>query len=127
MIKVSNLEHFVLTISDIDKTVAFYADILEFDVVRFGENRTALVFGKSKINLHLQGKEIAPHAKNPTLGSADLCFIVENPLTEVVEHLQKHHIPVESGIVPRTGACGPIESLYLRDPDGNLIELSRYL
>jgi catechol 2,3-dioxygenase-like lactoylglutathione lyase family enzyme len=127
MICVSSLDHWVLTVRDLAATCRFYADILGMEVIQFGEGRLALAFGHQKINLHQVGQEFSPHAQHPTPGSADVCLIVETPLVEVMEFLQQQGIPVELGIVTRTGATGAIASLYLRDPDGNLIELSNPL
>jgi catechol 2,3-dioxygenase-like lactoylglutathione lyase family enzyme len=121
------LDHFVLTVNNIEKTVDFYTRVLGMQQVIFGTGRKALQFGSQKINLHEAGREFEPKAKHPIPGSADLCFIVEQELLDIIEHLKQHNIAVEDGIVSRTGAMGPIESIYLRDPDGNLIELSRYL
>ena len=121
--RVRSLDHLVLTVADIPATVAFY-QALGMTALTFGEGRTALAFGDQKINLHQAGAEIAPHAAAPTRGSADLCFIVDTPPDALLAHLAAQGIEVELGPVPRTGAVGPIVSVYLRDPDGNLIELS---
>ena len=123
---INRLDHLVLTVKDIDKTIEFYTRVLEMKEVTFGQDRKALVFGRQKINLHEAGKEFEPKAKHPLSGSADLCFIVDLDLEEVQRHLEKLSVPVEEGIVLKTGAMGKIHSLYIRDPDGNLIELSRY-
>ncbi|TDQ59608.1 catechol 2,3-dioxygenase-like lactoylglutathione lyase family enzyme [Mesocricetibacter intestinalis] len=127
MISISHLDHLVLTVADIQRTRDFYCGVLGFKAITFGQNRTALLFGRQKINLHLQGKEISPHARSPLAGSADLCFITHTPLEEVMAHLQAHSVIPETGIVERSGAMGKMLSLYVRDPDGNLIELSRYI
>ena len=95
------------------------------EVVSFGDDRKALVFGDQKINLHERGKEISPHALRPTPGSADLCFITEVPIEQVIEVLRENGVECESP-VERTGACGPITSIYFKDPDGNLLEVSNY-
>ena len=121
--RVRALDHLVLTVADIDATVAFYR-ALGMQRVTFGEGRTALSFGTQKINLHPRGAEIAPHTAAPTPGSADLCFLVDGDIEALTAHLRHHNLAVELGPVPRTGATGPITSVYLRDPDGNLIELS---
>lgn len=121
---IDRLDHLVLTVRDVDATCAFYSRVLGMEAVVFGANRRALVFGRQKINLHSAGAPIAPHAASPTPGSADLCFISRTPLTEVVTHFQREGVAVELGPVPRTGALGPILSVYFRDPDGNLIEVS---
>jgi catechol 2,3-dioxygenase-like lactoylglutathione lyase family enzyme len=118
------LDHLVLTVRDVAVTVEFYVQVLGMESVTFGGDRMALRFGREKINLHQAGHEIEPKAKNVQRGSADLCFLTETPLSEVIRHLEKCGVSVELGPVPRTGAESPIESVYIRDPDGNLIELS---
>ena len=127
MISVERLDHLVLTVKDITLTCDFYSRVLGMQVVTFGEGRRALFFGQQKINLHQAGQEFEPKAEKPTMGSADLCFITQVPLNDVVEHLNSCGVEIIEGPVPRTGAIGPIESVYFRDPDLNLIELSVYL
>lgn len=122
-LRVRALDHLVLTVADIEATVAFY-EALGMTWVRFGEGRVALAFGAQKINLHRAGAEIAPHAAHPRPGSADLCFLVEGDVADLSAHLSAAGLAVELGPVPRTGAQGPLTSVYLRDPDGNLVELS---
>ncbi|MBD2460107.1 VOC family protein [Oscillatoria sp. FACHB-1407] len=122
--QIDRLDHLVLTVQDIPTTCDFYTRVLGLQVVTFGDNRTALQFGRQKINLHQVSKEFEPKALHPTPGSADLCFITTTPLKQVVEHLQALGIAIEEGIVTRTGALGAIASLYIRDPDGNLLEIS---
>ena len=122
-LRVRALDHLVLTVTDIEATVAFY-EALGMTRVRFGEGRVALAFGGQKINLHQAGAEIAPHAAHPRPGSADLCFLVEGDVAGLSAHLAEAGLSVELGPVPRTGAQGPLTSVYLRDPDGNLVELS---
>lgn len=124
--KIKNIDHLVLTVADIEKTVDFYTSILGFEVVTFGENRKALTFGNQKINLHQKGKEFEPKAEHPTCGSADLCFISETHIYEVLQELKEKNIEIIEGIVERTGALGKIQSVYFRDPDLNLIEISNY-
>ena len=128
MPKVSALDHLVLTVADIDVTTAFYQTVLgmqsEVFQVADGSNRTALCFGRHKINLHPKGGEFDPKAAHPTPGSADLCFLTETPLSDWQRHLAGLRIGIEGGPVRRTGATGPIRSIYLRDPDGNLIEIA---
>lgn len=124
--KISNIDHLVLTVADIDKTIDFYTNILGFEVVTFGDNRKALTFGNQKINLHKKGEEFEPKAENPTTGSADLCFISETDVDDVLEELKHKNIEIIEGVVERTGALGKIKSLYFRDPDLNLIEISNY-
>lgn len=126
MVTINRLDHFVLTVKDINKTVDFYTNILGMEKEVFKGSRIALKFGNQKINLHQLGKEFEPKAFNVKEGSADLCFIIENSLDEVVSFLTSNGIKIEEGIVERTGALGPIKSIYLRDPDMNLIELSVY-
>lgn len=125
--QIKSLDHFVLTVRDIDVTCRFYSSVLGMEVQTFGESRKALQFGQQKINLHVYGREFEPKALKPTPGSADLCFITETPLKQVIEHLEKNNVPVSEGPVSRTGAVGKILSVYFRDPDGNLIEVSNYL
>ncbi|WP_316434424.1 VOC family protein [Leptolyngbya sp. NK1-12] len=123
---IDRIDHLVLTVRDIQATCAFYVTVLGMEVVTFGENRKALQFGQQKLNLHQAGQEFEPKAAHPTVGSADLCFITQTPLSQVIEHIQACRVMLETGIVPRTGALGPMDSIYLRDPDGNLIEISNY-
>ncbi|ENW08577.1 VOC family protein [Acinetobacter beijerinckii] len=125
--KVSHLDHLVLTVADIEISCQFYQSALNFEVITFGENRKALKFGNQKINLHQVGKEFEPKALHPTAGSADLCFIAETSLEEVIAHLQTQNIDIVEGPIERTGAMGKILSIYLRDPDQNLIEIANYL
>lgn len=124
--KISNIDHLALTVADIDKTIDFYNNILGFEVVTFGDNRKALTFGNQKINLHQKGKEFEPKAEHPTTGSADLCFISETDIDDVLEELKQKNIEIIEGVVERTGAIGKIKSVYFRDPDLNLIEISNY-
>jgi len=123
---IDRLDHLVLTVKDIDTTCAFYRRVLGMQVITFGNGRRALAFGSQKINLHQQGKEFEPKAGSPTPGSADLCFITSVPLPEVLAHLRSSGVPVIEGPVKQTGAIGPIVSLYFRDPDMNLIEVSNH-
>ncbi|BCJ90726.1 virulence protein [Terrihabitans soli] len=122
--RVLRLDHLVLTVASIPATSAFYAG-LGFQPVTFGDGRTALAFGDQKINLHELEGPYHPKAARPTLGAADLCFIVRS-LEETAEKIAASGIAVEEGPVARTGAIGPITSIYVRDPDGNLIEFSEY-
>ena len=119
------LDHLVLTVADLDATLGFYVGVLGAQDVRFGEGRRAVRFGDQKINLHVAGEELRPHATSPTPGSADLCFVVTD-LDDVRGRLARHGVPVEEGPVGRTGAVGELTSVYVRDPDGNLVELSTY-
>lgn len=125
--KISHLDHLVLTVADIENTCNFYQTVLGFEVITFKGDRKALKFGHQKINLHQLGKEFEPKALQPTSGSADLCFISDTPISEVVGHLNQLNIQIEEGPVERTGAMHPILSVYIRDPDQNLIEISNIL
>ena len=124
--RVNRFDHVVLTVASIDATVDFYTRVLGMAAVTFGDGRTALRFGNSKINLHQAGHEFEPKARCPTPGSMDLCFIVDDPIEDVPGQLAAAGVAIEEGPVARTGATGEIVSCYLRDPDGNLIELSNY-
>lgn len=124
--KINRLDHLVLTVTDLQRTCDFYKRILGMEVVTFGDGRKALAFGNQKINLHEKGKEFEPKAQFPLPGSADLCFIADTPVEEVYRELEAQQIPIIEGIVDRTGATGKIRSVYFRDPDSNLIEVSNY-
>ena len=125
--QIDRLDHLVLTVQNIEATCEFYCRVLGMELIKFGNDRKALKFGNQKINLHQVGKEFAPKALCPTPGSADLCLMTTTPLSEVIQHLASYQIPIEEGIVQRTGATGSIASVYVRDPDGNLIEISNQL
>ena len=124
--KIHMLDHLVLTVKDIQATVNFYVSVLGMEREEFGAGRLALKYGNQKINLHQAGKEFEPKADRPTPGSADLCFITEVPLEKAMEHVQSKGVKIIEGPVARTGAIGPINSFYFRDPDMNLIEISNY-
>ena len=124
--QIVSLDHLVLTVRDVAATCAFYQRVLGMQPITFGEGRQALAFGRQKINLHQAGHEFEPKAERPTPGSADLCLVSELPLAEVIEHLRRENVPVVSGPVARTGALGPMQSVYFRDPDGNLLEVASY-
>jgi catechol 2,3-dioxygenase-like lactoylglutathione lyase family enzyme len=124
--KIDRLDHLVLTVKSIAATCEFYAKVLGMDILTFGDNRRALAFGSQKINLHEFGKEVEPKAHRPTPGSADLCFLTSTPIKDVIEHLHRCGVQILEGPVKRTGARGQIESVYFRDPDLNLIEVSNY-
>lgn len=124
---ITSLGHLVLTVRCLDTSSDFYCRVLGMREVRFGEGRRALAFGHQKINLHPAQTPYSPHAARPQTGSADLCFLCELPLAEVVARLQHCGVAIEMGPVQRTGATGAILSVYCRDPDGNLIELSNPL
>jgi catechol 2,3-dioxygenase-like lactoylglutathione lyase family enzyme len=121
---IDHLDHIVLTTNDRARCIAFYVDLLGMKLETFGEGRVAFKFGTQKINLHESGKEFLPKAHLPTPGSLDLCFIAGVPLDSVIERLMKANWPIEEGPVMRTGAVYKIRSIYLRDPDRNLIEIS---
>ena len=125
--QISHLDHLVLTVANLDTTIDFYTRVLGMSVVTFGQNRKALVYGSQKINLHELGNEFEPKAMQVKAGSADLCFIAVTPLPQVIEHLQIQRVEILEGPVERTGAVGKILSVYIRDPDGNLIEIANYL
>lgn len=125
---VLGLDHLVLTVADLDATIRFYCEGLGIGAEQFKpadrSTRWALTFGDQKINLHPADAPFHPRAAAPTPGSADLCFVSETPLADWQRHLAAQGIPVIEGPIARTGAAGPILSLYVRDPDGNLIEIS---
>jgi catechol 2,3-dioxygenase-like lactoylglutathione lyase family enzyme len=125
-VSVDSLDHLVLTVTDLDQAVGFYQRVLGMRPVTFGAGRRALSFGTSKINLHQAGQETEPHAARPIPGSADVCLITATPPGQVLAHLGSQGVTAELGPVPRTGARGPITSIYIRDPDGNLIEIASY-
>ncbi|VEP17926.1 conserved hypothetical protein [Hyella patelloides LEGE 07179] len=125
--KITNLDRVVLTVTDINKTCKFYQQVLGMEIITFSNNRKALKFGRQKINLHQVNREFEPKAELPTPGSADFCLITVTPLKQVIEHCQNCGIATVLGIVERTGANGKIESIYIRDPDQNLIEIANYL
>ena len=124
--KVERLDHLVLTVRDVSASCAFYARVLGMTATTFGAGRQALAFGSQKINLHLYRQEFEPKAASPVPGSADMCFVTATPLVQVIEHLQACDVAILEGPVARTGALGPITSVYFRDPDGNLIEVANY-
>jgi catechol 2,3-dioxygenase-like lactoylglutathione lyase family enzyme len=123
---IDRIDHVVMTVRDLDATCAFYTRVLGMRVVTFGGGRKALAFGAQKINLHLAGHEFEPKAAHPTPGSVDLCLIATGTLNDVVAHLAACAVTLIEGPVAKTGATGPIRSVYFRDPDANLIEVSTY-
>ncbi|XP_071773081.1 glyoxalase domain-containing protein 5 [Centroberyx gerrardi] len=125
-VEVTHLDHLVLTVKSVPDTINFYSSVLGMEVVTFKGNRKALGFGQQKFNLHQAGQEFEPKARLPTSGSADLCLITKTSLATVAAHLKVCGVEIEEGPVERTGAVGTITSLYFRDPDHNLIEVSNY-
>ena len=125
--RIDRIDHLVLTVASIEATCAFYVRVLGMEVVTSAGGRTALAFGRQKINLHEAGREFEPKAQAPTPGGADFCLIAEGPLDEVVGHLREQGAEIEEGPVERAGATGPIRSVYIRDPDGNLVEVAECL
>ena len=126
-VSIDSLDHLVLTVRDVDATIAFYAGVLGMREETFGEGRRALHFGDQKLNLHEAGAEITPNASVATPGSADLCFITRTPVEGVVRVLEDNGVAIEQGPVERAGATGQLLSVYVRDPDGNLVELANRL
>ena len=125
-IAIDRLDHFVLTVANIDVTCAFYKRVLGMKPVNFGPGRFALSFGRQKINLHPAGNEYEPKAKDPTPGSGDICLISETTIKDMIAHLESEGVEIIEGPGMKTGALGPITSIYFRDPDGNLVEVSNY-
>jgi catechol 2,3-dioxygenase-like lactoylglutathione lyase family enzyme len=126
-IKIARIDHLVLTVKDIEATSAFYTRVLGFEIVTFKQGRKALVFGDQKFNLHEVGKEFEPKAAHPMPGAIDICLVSEIPLDEAQAHIESCGVKIIEGPVERTGAVGPIRSIYFRDPDLNLIEISEYI
>jgi len=124
---IDSLDHLVLTVRDLEKTCEFYSRVLGMEVIQFDNGRKALRFGNQKLNLHALGKEFEPKAAVPTPGSADLCFLTTVPLQDVIQHVRQQHITIIEGPVKRTGATGELLSIYMRDPDNNLIEIANVL
>lgn len=124
--KISAMDHIVFTVRDLEETISFYRDILGMEAVQFGEGRWALKFGSNKINLHEKGHEFEPKAENPTPGAMDICLLTDESIERWIEFLMSRNIRILEGPVQRTGAMGVITSVYINDPDSNLIEISRY-
>lgn len=121
---IDHIDHLVLTVTDVTATCEFYKRVLGMEIVSFQGGRKALRFGNQKLNLHQHGAEFEPKAINPTPGAIDLCFITLTPIPQVIAHLKAEDVPIEAGPVHRTGAIAPLESIYIRDLDGNLIEIA---
>jgi catechol 2,3-dioxygenase-like lactoylglutathione lyase family enzyme len=124
--KIDRIDHVVITANDVDRTLDFYTRVMGMEAITFAGGRRGLAFGRQKINLHQAGREFDPRALKPTPGSMDLCFITETPLAEVLARLEENGVVIAEGPVQKTGALGPMMSVYFRDPDGNLIEVSNY-
>lgn len=124
---IQHLDHLVLTTTDEKACIDFYVNMLGMTLLRFGKERKAFGFGEQKINLHIKGSEIEPKAHLPVPGALDLCFITNEPLDDVIVKLRNKGAQIIEGPVNRTGAIGPIRSIYLRDPDLNLIEIAEHL
>lgn len=124
--QIDRIDHVVLTVANIDTTIQFYETVLGMKSETFGAGRKALSFGNSKFNLHEHGKEFEPKAKTPAPGAIDICLISKSEMSEIVKHLTAKGVSIEQGPIQRTGALGPIQSVYIRDPDLNLIEISVY-
>jgi len=125
-IAIDRIDHIVLTVFDIDRTIDFYSRVLGMKPETFAGGRRALSFGRQKLNLHQSGREYEPKALKPAPGAIDLCFIAATPLAQVIEALKAAGVAIIQGPVTKTGAMGPIQSVYFRDPDGNLVEVSNY-
>lgn len=126
LVNIDRIDHIVLTVHDLERTLDFYGRVMGMEPVTFAGGRRALAFGRQKLNLHQSGREFEPKALHPAPGAIDLCFISETPLAEVIAKLESEGVVVIEGPVDKTGALGPMKSVYFRDPDGNLIEVSNY-
>jgi catechol 2,3-dioxygenase-like lactoylglutathione lyase family enzyme len=127
MPRIEAVDHLILTVANVAVTAEWYARVLQMQVVTFEGNRRALRFGSQKVNLHEAGREFEPKALHPTPGSADVCFVTLDPLAEWQKHLKQCGVEIVEGPIAQLGALGPMQSIYLCDPDGNLIELATYL
>ena len=126
MIAIDRIDHVVLTCFDVERTLDFYARVLGMEPVTFAGGRRGLAFGRQKLNLHQAGREYEPKALKPAPGAIDLCLIASTPLEQVAAHLEASGVAIIEGPVEKTGATGAILSVYFRDPDGNLVEVSNY-
>jgi catechol 2,3-dioxygenase-like lactoylglutathione lyase family enzyme len=124
--KIDRIDHIVITAFDVERTIDFYSRVMGMEPITFAGGRRGLAFGRQKINLHPSGREYEPKALKPTPGSMDLCFVSESPLEDVIAELKANGVVIAEAPVPKTGALGPMMSVYFRDPDGNLIEISNY-
>ena len=125
-IAIDRIDHLVLTVQDVERTLEFYQRVLGMEPITFAGGRRGLAFGRQKLNLHQAGREYEPKALKPAPGAIDLCLIASSPLEEVIEELKEAGVTIIEGPVAKTGALGPMMSVYFRDPDGNLIEVSNY-
>ena len=125
-IAIDRIDHIVLTAFDVQRTIDFYSKVLGMEPITFAEGRRGLAFGRQKINLHVAGAEFEPKAAHPGTGTADFCLITETPLDEVQDQFAAHGVPIEVGPVTKQGALGPMRSIYVRDPDQNLVEIAVY-
>ena len=125
-VAIDRIDHLVLTVHDLDRTIGFYSRVLGMQPITFAGGRRGLAFGRQKLNLHQAGHEFEPKALKPVPGAIDLCFISETPLEAVIAHLEANGVKIIEGPVPKAGALGPMSSVYFRDPDGNLVEVSNY-
>lgn len=126
MIGLDRIDHVVFTVRDVEATCVWYSRVLGTEVLTFGDGRKALHVGHCKINLHQTGREFEPKAARPAPGTQDICLVTTSSMQEVVDHLTGIGVPIVEGPVVKTGAMGPIEFVYLRDSDGNLVEVARY-
>ncbi len=126
-VSIESIDHLVLTVADIDATCEFYGRVLGMEKIVFAGGRVALGFGAQKINLHPAGNEYDPRAKHPVPGSGDFCLITLTPLSDVIAHLKSENVDIIEGPVAKTGATGALKSVYFRDPDENLVEVSNYI
>jgi catechol 2,3-dioxygenase-like lactoylglutathione lyase family enzyme len=125
-ISIDRIDHLVLTVFDLERTLDFYSRVLGMEPVTFAGGRRGLAFGRQKLNLHQAGREFEPKALKPGPGAIDVCFIAATPLEQVIAQLEAEGVAIIAGPVDKTGALGAMKSVYFRDPDGNLIEVSNY-
>jgi catechol 2,3-dioxygenase-like lactoylglutathione lyase family enzyme len=124
--QIERIDHLVLTVNNVENSCAFYTKVLGMQEVTFQGGRKAVAFGNQKINFHEYGKEFDPKALCPSPGSADLCFITRDPIAQIMSHLDSCGVTIIEGPIERTGAMGPMTSIYIQDPDQNLIEIATY-
>lgn len=125
--RLEGLDHIVLTVADVERTCHFYGELLGLEILRYAHGRRAVLFGGQKISLHQHGREFEPHSREPTPGAVELCFIATEPVTQVADELERKGVDILLPPHPRTGARGALQSLFLYDPDGNLVEISNYV